>query len=256
MQFHLKLENLWYTSKKEFRMSINAKMWCALAAALLLPITASAEAILINSTCVVGTCPPGPTDVIGFGQSIGPITGSYSLMFPNSDTYSVGWSFSASYSASGTEIVADPVVTYAGLAPSLGDDVITLHFYANYYDSSSGSWDGAYTETIPLELYGNVGAGSTVSAELYYGGQGIGLVGPYGLGYHFTRETTTLTGLTGDTLPAEFVFNFNFEAGTETGSGGSASPVPEPCEALPLGLALGCIVWVRLAARRRSRYTQ
>jgi hypothetical protein len=91
---------------------------------------------------------------------------------------------------------------------------------------------------------------------LYYGGQGIGLVGPYGLGYHFTRETTTLTGLTGDTLPAEFVFNFNFEAGTETGSGGSASPVPEPCEALPLGLALGCIVWVRLAARRRSRYTQ
>jgi hypothetical protein len=129
-----------------------------------------------------------------------------------------------------------------------------MNFYANYYNSSPGTWDGAYTETVPLELYGNVGAGSTVSAELFYGGQGIGLVGPFGPGYHFAQVTTTLTGLNNDILPAVFVFNFNFEAGTDTGSGGSGSPVPEPCEALPLGLALGCVVWGRLAARRRSSY--
>jgi hypothetical protein len=227
-----------------------------LAFLLSLPFAAFAADIQINGVCVVGTCPPpsGTSDAIQFGQSIASV-GSYPLTFADTDTYLITWSYSASYDASGTEIVINPAATYTGASPSLGNDVITFNFFQNIYDDSPGSWDGLYTETVPLALYGNVGAGSTVSGELFWDGQGLGLVGPFGVGYHSGQNSATLTGLDDPTLAAEYEFTYDFQAGTQPGGGGD-SPVPEPYEALPLGLALsGCVVWRRLAARQRSRYT-
>jgi hypothetical protein len=239
-------------------MSSPRKSWYCFAAflLLLLPSAAFAGAVQINGTCVVGTCPPpsGPGDALQFGQSIGPTNGSYSLTFANTDAYLITWSFAAWYTASGTEIIADPIATYTRANPSIGNDVISINFFQNYYDNSPGSWDGAYTETVPLALLGSVGAGSTVSAELFYDGQGLGLVGPFGPGYHFGQNTVNLTGLTASTLAAEYEFTFNFAAGTLTG--GTAESVPEPYEALPLGLALAGLVCSRLVVRRRSSYTR
>ncbi len=230
------------------------KYWCFFAAfLLLLPSAAFAGDIQINGVCVVGTCPPpsGTSDAVQYGQSIGPTTGSYSLTFGDGDAYSITWSFSASYTSSGTELSINPVATYTGGSPSVGNDVINFNFFQNYYDSSPGTWDGAYTETVPLAVLGNVGAGSTASAELFYDGQGLGLVGPFGPGYHFAQNTVTLTGLDADTLAAEYEFTFDFQAGTQDGASES-SPVPEPYEALPLGLALAGLVCSPLVVRRCS----
>jgi hypothetical protein len=241
-------------------MSTRATMWRCFGVFLLLLPAASAGDIQINGTCVLGTCPPpsGTSDAIQFGQSIGPANGSYSLTFANTDVYSITWTYSASYTAAGTALMVSPVATYTGVSPSVGNDAIAFNFFQNYYDNSPGSWDGAYTETIPLALFGNVGSGSTASGELFYDGQGLGLVGPFGLGSHVGQNTVNLTGLTDSTLAAEYKFTYNFATGTQTGGGGSSPPpatIPEPYEALPLGLAVAGLVCGRLAVRRRSSYT-
>jgi hypothetical protein len=238
-------------------MSTRAKKWYLLAAfLLLLPSAAFAGDIQINGTCVLGTCPPpsGTSDALQLGQSIGPASGSYLLTFADTDAYSITWTYSAWYNAGGTEIIVNPVATYIGASPSVGNDAIAFNFFQNYYDNSRGSWDGAYTETVPLALLGSVGSGSTVSAQLFYDGQGLGLVGPFGPGYHFGQNTVNLTGLTASTLAAEYEFTFDFAAGTLTGASAS-SGIPEPCQALPLGLALAGLVCSRLGVRRRSSYT-
>ena len=228
---------------------------------LLLPFIASAGDIQINGTCVVGACPPpsGTSDALQFNQSIGLTTGSYSLTFADTDQYSITWSYSASYTAAGTQLFIDPAATYIGASPSVGNDDIAFDFFQNFYDNSPGSWDGSYTESVPLNISGNVGAGSTASGQLFYDGQSLPLVGPFGLGSHLGQNTATLTGLTDPTLAAEYELVFDFQAGTQTGAGDSspaASSVPEPYEALPLGLALGCVAWNRRAARRRASYTR
>jgi hypothetical protein len=226
------------------------KSWYFLAVlVLLVPFGAMAADVQINGTCVVGTCPPpnpGPTDAIQFNGSVGPTPGSYNLLFGDGDAYTISWIFSASYGNNGTEVSITPTATYTGSSPSAGNDVINFDFFQNFYDNSPGSWDGSYTETVPLQLFGNVGAGSVVQAELFIDGQGLGLVGPYGVGDHFGSNTENLTGLDAATLSYEYEFNYDFQAGTQRGS--TASSVPEPYETLPL---LGVVLLV-LAAKRRS----
>ncbi len=229
---------------------------------VLLSVTSVALAgdISIDGTCVDGTCPPptGTSDAIQLGGSISPTAGSDNLVFGDTDTYSVSWTYSASFT-SGTAISVDPIVTYTGSSPSVGNDVVTFDLYQSYYDSGPGTWDGLYTETIPLNMSGNVGAGSTVSGELFYytdedpTPQGLGLAGPFGPGSNTGTSSATLTGLDGDNLVAEFEFTYDFEAGTIPGAG--ASSTPEPAQALPLGLALLGIAGYRVAARRRAFQT-
>jgi hypothetical protein len=238
---------------EEFYMSTHPKKWYSLVALLLLLSSAAfAGDIQINGVCVLGTCPPptGTSDALQFDQAIGPTSGSTSVTM-GTDPYSVAWSFAASYTPLGTAIYVNPVVTYTGAAASTSNDVITFNFFQNYYDNSSGTWNGAYTETVPLIISGNVGAGSTASGELFYDGQGLGLVGPFGPGYNVGQNTVNLTGLTDSTLAAEYEFTFNFKAGTQTGASDSAA-IPEPYQALPLGLALAGLVCRRLVVRRRS----
>lgn len=251
--FPCKVANAMVALPEEFFMSTHPKKRYSLVAfLLLLPSVVLAGDIQIDGVCVLGTCPPptGTSDALQLGQSIGPTPGSSSVAF-GADPYSVAWTFAAAYTALGTSLSVDPVVTYTGASPSTTNDVITFNFFQNYYDASAGTWNGAYTETIPLNILGNVGAGSTASAELFYDGQGLGLVGPFGPGYHYGQNTVSLTGLTASTLSAEYEFTFDFQPGTLTGASES-SPVPEPYQALPLGLALAGLVCRRLLVRRYS----
>jgi hypothetical protein len=233
-------------------MSVSAKRGCFLGILLMLvPAGAIAGSIQINGNCVLGTCPPvtGPTDALQSGQSIGPTTGSYDLSFLNGDTYTISWTFSASYSDAGTQLSVDPVATYTGASPSVGNDVIDFSFYQNFYDATPGTWDGDYSESVALSMQGNVGAGSTAEGELFWDGQGLGLVGPSGPGYFVGKNTVSLTGLNDSTLSAEYDFTYDFQAGTQQGAGVS-SPAPEPSEAVAVMVAVAAaMLWRRRSSR-------
>jgi hypothetical protein len=220
---------------------------------LVLTSAALADDIQINGACVLGTCPPpsGPSDAIQFGQSISG-NGSYALVFGDGDQYSIKWTYSASYTGAGTAVTIYPVATYVGSSPSIGNDTIAFDSFQNIYDSSRGSWDGSYTETIPLSLSGNAGAGSTVSGELFWDGQGLGLIGPFGIGNNVGQNTETLTGLDATTLSAEYAFTFNFDAGTQNGAVASSSPVPEPVYTYLMGFGLLALVLLRHRSRKNS----
>lgn len=222
---------------------------------LLLPCLAPASSIRINGTCVVGTCTSGPGDALQMGQSEGPTTGSSPLVI-NLDSFQIDWTYSAFYDANGTHLTVTPTVTYLGLTPSVGNDMITFEYFQNFYDPQPGAWIGSYTEIVPLTLSANAGPGSTISAELSYDTFGLGLVGPYGPGTYTETHTRDLSGLINPadpTLAALFTFNFHFMPGTTNNSfGTSPASVPEPSQAVPAGLALLGGLW-HVAARRRRR---
>ncbi|HEX3747302.1 MAG TPA: hypothetical protein VHW09_25375 [Bryobacteraceae bacterium] len=222
-------------------------------ALLLLPGPAAASSIEINSTCVVGTCPPvsGPSDAVSFGGSVGPTAGNYLYTFGNGDPFNVSWTYSAEYDSGGTRLAVDFSVDYVGIGPSTGNDSLNLQYLQNFYDT--GPWDGNYTEYIPLFLSADAGAGSTVSGELFYDGQSVGLVGPDGPGTYSGMNSTTLTGLTDPTLSADFQFIFNFNQGTVTNASAStiSSDVPEPAQTLPIGIFLVLSgLYFRFASKR------
>jgi hypothetical protein len=223
----------------------------AIAACLLLsPFVASAADIEINGTCIQGTCPPpsGTSDAVQSGQSNSGAS-SYNLTI-NSDNYLISWTYSDSYTPNGTEIVINPTATFVS-GPSTTSDTITFDFFQNYYTPGNNiTYDGAYTETVPLDIEGNVGSSSTAQAELFYNGQGLGLVGPVGPGFHFQQNTANLSGLDSNTLSAEYEFTYIFGSNTTSGFISSPSGVPEPSESLPLA-ALG-IGFVAFTLRRRA----
>jgi hypothetical protein len=234
-------------------MQFHLKRHAIVACLLLSPFAAFAADIEINGTCIQGTCPPpaGTSDALQFGQSNaspGSTPSPYSLMV-NGDTYSISWTYSDSFT-SGTEIVINPVATFVS-GPSTTTDTITFDFFQNYYTNiSNPTWDGTYTETVPLDIEGPVASGSTASGELFYDGQGLGLVGPVGPGFHYKQNMVALTGLDLSTLSAEYEFTYTFAPGTTGGSISSPS-IPEPAETLPLALlGLGSCGF---ALRRRAK---
>lgn len=240
---------------------------------LLLASAAFGADVQINGVCVAGTCPPpaGTGDALQLSPP-GPSsnTGSSSQgVTVNGDSYTVSWTYSDSFTAGGgTTLVVNPTVTYIGGTTTTSTDPIDFNFFQNFYSTAGSSWQGTYTETVPLTLSGGLGAGSNVTGELFYttdtggGGGGLGLVT---LTTPNTSSTTTnsvvfSTGLTGTTLEGEAEFVFTFDPGTTSGAAASSPPspasVPEPSETLPVGLALVAAVCCSVVARRRFGYTK
>jgi MYXO-CTERM domain-containing protein len=210
---------------------------------LALPLVGFGGDISINGTCVQGTCPPpsGTTDAIQFGTSIGPTPGS-TTMTVNGDPYSISWITQASYGSGGVAILDTPTVTYTGLTPTTSTDAIVINFYQSIYDARCCNWDGNYTETVPLTLTANAGAGSSVEGQLIIdGATDLPLVGPIGPGSSTVgQHTEDLVGFPGDTndnVVYQYQFTFDFDPGTTDGATGTAA-TPEPSQALPVGLAL------------------
>jgi hypothetical protein len=251
-----KIANLVVVFPKELSMPFSAKgCYLLLAFLLLLPFAAFAGDIQINGVCVVGTCPPpsGTSDALQLGGSN---SGSSSNgVFVNGDPYAVSWFYADSF-PSGTQILISPTVTYTGSTTTTTTDLITFNFFQNYYSTAGSSWNGSYTETVPLSVSAGVGSGSSATGELFYttelgGGGGLGLVTQTGAGSTTVSNTLTLSGLTGFTLEAEYEFTFEFNPGTTHGSSES-SPVPEPAETSVVALALVGLVCGAVVARRRS----
>src|ERR1035437_10079608 len=236
-------------------MYTSRKFWLpAVAVLLLLPCGAFGASFVLDSSCLVGagldTCPPSGAGTINYGSSI---SGNGSQLFTvNSDQYLAQWTFAASYTINGTYILFDPMVSYLGAIATAQNDVITFDMMQNYFDSSPGTWDGTYNENVPLFLSSTVGAGSWMSAVLEYGlpSQPLPTVTLSTPGFIDAQGSANLTGLTNNTLQAQYNFTFDFQQGTAPGA--IEGPIPEPAQALPVGLAL--VGFYLLFARSRSGY--
>jgi len=225
-------------------------------AALLSPSLSRPAAIQISGgagnpvACPVGSC--ASPDALTVGQAVNLTNFIFDYTFTNGDKFQIAGSYAASFPG-GTSIFFNPVATYIGTSASVGNDVLTLDMFQNYSSPGAANWDGPYTEHIPLTLSTNAGAGSTVSGQIEYDGQSVGLVGPFGPGvYDVTPPAANLTGLNGSLLQADVDLVYDFTAGTLNGASASSSIVPEPAQALPLGLIL--LVFAHyVIARRRTR---
>jgi hypothetical protein len=212
------------------------------ALSLAAPIAMRAEAVTVNAVCAVGDC--AAPDSLSNGQSTSG-TFNVNLTFGDGDSYDVSGSYSASYSTvNGSTIAINPVLTYTGVAPSLGTDTIHISAQQDYFDPSCCTWAGTYTESVPLVAVGGFGAGSQMSAELFYDLVGVGEVGPLAApgSYLQTKSANLDFGSldTADTLDAYFGFNFTFGKGTLPGAteGASAAATPEPASFVLCGLGL------------------
>jgi hypothetical protein len=135
-------------------------------------------------------------------------------------------------------------------------DTLTINVLQNVYDNSPGTFDGLYTENVPVTISGAIGTGSSVTANLFYDGQGVGQVGPFvGAGNYNGSASAYLplpgrTDLTGDYLYEDFQFIYDFAPGTDPGAGGGTpfanENTPEPAETLPMALAFGLLICVTL----------
>ena len=165
------------------------------------------------------------------------------------DVYDVFGNYYSSYTdTTGTKVNINPTVIYQGSSPSVANDNISIVFTQQFFDSRPGTWDGHYTSTTPVNFSGSVGAGSSVTAEVFYDGQSLGSkTGTSGV----LNSAADLTGLTGDTLTSTYDITYSLNAGTQPEAGASSSSVPEPTEALPVGLGLAGLLYA-MARRKRS----
>ncbi len=220
----------------------------SLAIVFAVPFTAQSAAVSINGACVTASSCSSPT-TISTGQTIAG-TIPYTLTFVNGDQYGISVAYSASYGAAGSQIVVDPTVTYIGSGPSIATDVISLNFYQSIFDDSPGTFDGTYTENIPLVVPANVEA----FGQLFVDGLGLPLFGPYTNGTYDPSASQALTGLTGDVLAYEYNFTYQFDAGVLNGtstSSPSATLTPEPAQTIPAAFALGGFAMAVFRRRKR-----
>ena len=212
------------------------------------PFTAQSAAVSVDGTCVSASSCSSPT-AISFGQTI---TGTipYTLTLVDGDKYGISVTYSAAYGNAGSQIIVDPTVTYIGSAPSVATDVISLNFYQSIFDDTPGTFDGTYSETIPIVVPANV----EVFGQLFVDGQGLPLLGPFTNGTFDPNATQALTGLTGDVLAYQYNFTYQFAAGVINGtstSSPSATLTPEPAQTIPAAIGLGGFALA--AFRRRKR---
>jgi hypothetical protein len=222
------------------------------ALSLAAPFAMRAEAIRVDSVCIVGDC--ANPDSLSDGESTSG-TFSVNLTFGDGDSYNISGNYGASYSTvGGSTIAINTIATYLGTAPSLGTDTISLSALQNYFDPSCCTWAGTYTESVPLVGTGSFGAGSVMSGQLFYDLIGLGRVGPFPApGSYFETKSASLDFGpldTSDTLAADFHFNFIFGAGTLTGATEGAGSTPEPASFVLSGLGLLAMTW---GAYRRNR---
>lgn len=206
---------------------------------LLAPAIARADAISVNGTCELGDCAT-PDALNPGGSNSG--TFSYIYTFGNGDKYGITGSYGSSYLSGSTSISFKALANYIGPGPSAGADLLPVDLLQDY--NFSGDADGTYSVSATLTQVGDA-PGSYTSSQLFYDGQGLGLMGPYfGPGSAPFSSSQSLSGLT-EPLAADFNYTFYFAQGT--------SPVPEPARG---GLvAAGLLAFVVVMLRRKQAHS-
>ena len=232
------------------------------AAALLTGASAHASVVTLNGTCEIN----GPCDAttlqntaISSGQSIPQTAFSFFYTFAGTtDKYNISGNYAASYGSGGNAFQVNLGIAYVSNSTntaSLGD-TLTVNVFQDIFDNSPGTFDGTYTESVPVTISGSIGSDSSVTANLFYDGEGVGAVGPFvGPGTYLGQQSAYLTGLTGNYLYEDFQFTYNITAGTNAGGGIMVTPtpaVPEPMEMIPVSFSLVIFICVTLTIKRRQ----
>jgi len=221
------------------------------------PFVATPAALEINGTCETGGTSCSSVVPLLLNDSVGTTPFSFTVSV-NDDPYLMSGTYAASYtSATGTILNLTLNATYTGDGPTSVTDILTLDLLQNFFNSSVGNWDGVYSESVPVNIFGDVGDGTNATAQFLVDGQSVGLLGPFGPGSNLGQVSKSLSGLAGNTLTQDFNFVFTFEAGTDPGAGSvvSATPnvVPEPSSLLLLGSGLASFLMVVRTRRGQSR---
>lgn len=219
---------------------------------LCVPFAAKSGSIVVNGTCETGCSANSLADGMSIAEAF-----NFNYTFTDGDIYNVLGTYSASYStAGGSTIAVNPLISYAGTAPSVGNDTVDFSLYQDYFDTSCCTWAGTYYETIPLSLGSAAGPGSTIEGQLSYDGQSVGLAGPFGPGNYLVSQSANLDFGPLDnspTLSADFEVTAQFNAGTLPGATAQSASAPEPPTFIPCVLGF---VLIACGARARKRGSQ
>jgi hypothetical protein len=221
------------------------------------PFVATPAALEINGTCETGGTSCSSVVPLLLNDSVGTTPFSFTVSV-NDDPYLMSGTYAASYtSAAGTILNLTLNATYTGDGPTSVTDILTLDLLQNFFNSSVGNWDGVYSESVPVNIFGDVGDGTNATAQFLVDGQSVGSIGPFGPGSNLGQASKNLSELGGNTLTQDFNFVFTFEPGTDPGAGSvvSATPnvVPEPSSLLLFGFGLASVLTATRARRKQSR---
>jgi hypothetical protein len=207
----------------------------------LIPPCSFGAAIAVNGTCELGNC-VSPGTLSPASSAIASTPFSFDYQLPNTDDFLISGTYSASGVAPSISFTAQAIFLGNATHTSSGADVISVDLLQVF--SYNDDPDGDYYENATLSQ-ASTAAGSFVTAELFFGGQGIGLLGPY---YGTTPQAfsgnSVLTGLSNPSL-ADFNYTFHLAAGSPA--------VPEPAT-LGIMWCGACILgFYCLATRFRQR---
>jgi len=197
---------------------------------LVAPGLGSASSISVNGTCEVGVC--SPVDTLGIGDST---SGNFDFITSvNGDPYNIFGSYSATNPPSGdTAMMLDLTAVYTGSSPTEQTDVLTINQFQDYTVTGPS---GTYFEDITAGLGGPLGTGSSLSAQLFYNGQGLGQLGPFTTS---ANESLSKSLTLSSPLDADAEFVFDFAPGSENGSYMTTTPEPTGLGPVAAILTLG-----------------
>jgi hypothetical protein len=235
-------------------LSASPRHLTLLACLLAAPVLGLASSIAVNGT--------QPTDTLTYGTSTNG-TFNFDYVFGDSDKYDIFGDYSATNPILGpTTIQFNVTAVYEGNKTNTNskNDVLTIDDLQDYIVPYS--LDGMYFEDTAADIGGPIASKSSFSAELFFNGHGLGMLGPFvGPGSSFASSSSDLTGLKSP-LDAEFQFTFDFAKGSEVGSFISTVPksaVPEPggviSTAIILALGLGFPAFRRSRLHSKDRVT-
>ncbi len=188
----------------------------------------------------------GSTIPYGSSTSGDPAT---TVTLADGDMYSLSPLYSTTTSG-GTHVDFKPTATYESSTPlTAGFDAITMTYTQTITAASNLSFDGTYTETVPLFA----GDHETASGHLTVGTTDFPTIALSGPGSFTGTASEDIENLPSGSVTETWTFLFQFFNGAVKGESASSptSTVPEPAQIIPAGLSL--VGFALVALRRRKQ---
>jgi hypothetical protein len=186
-----------------------------------------------TTQCLFGDC--SSVGVLAPAQSVHDFA-DYTPFTVNGDSFVLYAPFFAANNVlNGTTVAYEPFVIHTGHSSTQQNDAFEIDFFQNF--AYSASLNGKYSEATDSYVY-LAGPGSSFTAQAFYGGQGLGLMGPFiGLNGSDSHEAV-LSDLSGTPLTFEYQMIYDFTAGSEPDALMVAlGPIPLPLGTLPPPIA-------------------